>query len=343
MRGVRGLSPLRFAAVALGGVGALAASSVIALALGPSGLGPSDTLAALFGHARDAAAADIVLRIRLPRVALAAVVGAALATSGALFQALLRNPLADPFVLGISGGAALGGILVLGLGGAVGLAVTAVPAASFAGALGSLILLFAVAGGRGRLSSTSLLLTGVVFNAFASAAIVTVASVAGLAEGASIFLWLIGSLSSARASLVGLVGGLVGFAIVFTLPLARQLDLLALGEETAAQLGVEVERVRRWLLVASSLMVGAAVAVSGLIGFVGLIIPHAIRLAIGPDHRLLLPSSALVGAAFLVLCDTAARTLLPGRELPVGAVTALAGGPLFLVLLRRQQSQPLLP
>jgi len=340
---VRGLSPARLAGVVAAGILLLGASVVLALASGPSGLGLGDTIAALAGRARDASTADIVLRIRLPRVALAAVVGAALATSGALFQALLRNPLADPFVLGISGGAALGGILVLGLGGAVGLAATAAPAAAFAGALASLVLLFGVAGGRGRLSSTSLLLTGVVFNAFASAAIVFVASLAGLAEGASIFLWLIGSLSSAPAGLVGLVACLVGLAIAFTFPLARQLDLLALGEESAAQLGVEVERVRRWLLVASSLMVGAAVAVSGLIGFVGLIIPHAIRLAIGPDHRLLLPSSALVGAAFLVLCDTAARTLLPGRELPVGAVTALAGGPLFLVLLRRQQSRPLLP
>lgn len=342
MSPVRGLSRRRFALVGLGGVALLAASAVVALAVGPSELALGETLAALAGQARDASAADIVLRIRLPRVALASVVGAALATSGALLQALLRNPLADPFVLGISGGAALGGIVVLGLGSALGLAPTAAPVASFAGALASLVLLFGVAGGRGRLSSTSLLLTGVVFNAFASAAIVFVASLAGLAEGASIFLWLIGSLSSAPNGLVGLVAVLVGLAITFTFPFARQLDLLALGEESAAQLGVEVARLRRGLLVASSLMVGAAVAVSGLIGFVGLIVPHALRLILGPDHRLLLPGSALVGAAFLVLCDTAARTALPGRELPVGAVTALAGGPLFLALLRRQQSRPLL-
>ncbi|HVP28943.1 MAG TPA: iron ABC transporter permease [Myxococcota bacterium] len=338
-----GLTPRRLGLAIGAALAGLAAAFVVALASGPSGLGISDTVAALGGRARDAATADIVLRVRLPRVALAGIVGAALATSGALFQALLRNPLADPFVLGVSGGAALGGIIVLGLGAAASLAQGAVPAASFAGALAALLLLFALAGARGRLSSTSLLLTGVVFNAFASAAIVFIASVAGLAEGTSIFLWLIGSLSSAPGGLVGLVGSLVGLAIVFTLPLARQLDLLALGEEPAAQLGVEVERVRRWLLVASSLMVGAAVAVSGLIGFVGLIIPHALRLAIGPDHRILLPTSALGGAAFLILCDTAARTVLPGRELPVGAVTALAGGPLFLVLLRRQQGRPLLP
>lgn len=328
------VTPARLAALVAGLGALLGAALVLGLAVGPSGLAPGEVLRALAGR-EGGVAADIVLRVRLPRVVLAALVGASLATAGTLFQALLRNPLADPYVLGVSGGAALGGIAVLAAGGLLGLGYAAVPPASFAGAVATLLLLFAVAGGRGRLSPTTLLLTGVVFNAFASAAIVFLASSAGLTEGARIFLWLIGNLSDARAELIGVVAAFLALGLLCALPFARSLNLLALGEEPAAQLGVPVEAVRRLLLVATSLMVGAAVSVSGLIGFVGLIIPHLLRLAIGPDHRLLVPAAALGGGAFLVLCDTAARTLLAGRELPVGAITALAGGPLFLFLLRR--------
>lgn len=329
------VTPRRVAGVAAGLAALLAAALALALAVGPSGLEPAAVARALTGADGDGAAADIVLRVRLPRALLAALVGASLASAGTLFQALLRNPLADPYVLGVSGGAALGGIVALSAGGALGLGYAAVPPASFAGALATLLLLFAVAGGRGRLSPTTLLLTGVVFNAFASAAIVFLASSAGLAEGASIFLWLIGNLSEGRFEVAGFVAAFLALGLGCALPFARALNLLALGEEPAALLGVPVEAVKRVLLVATSLMVGAAVAVSGLVGFVGLIIPHLLRLAFGPDHRVLLPASALGGAAFLVVCDTAARTLLGGRELPVGAITALAGGPLFLVLLRR--------
>ena len=333
------LTPRRFAGVVGAGLMILAAAIVLGLAVGPSGMSAGEALRTLAGGG-DGAQRDIVLEVRLPRVVMAALVGASLSVAGALFQALLRNPLADPFVLGVSGGAALGGIAVLGLGAAAGLGAAWVPPAAFAGALLTTLLLFAVAGARGRLSTTSLLLTGVVFNAVASAAIIFIASLSGLAEGTGIFLWLIGSLSSARMELAGVVGLFLGVGLACAVPLSRGLDLLALGEEPAAQLGVDVALVQRILLVATSLMVGAAVAVSGLIGFVGLIIPHLLRLVLGPGHRLLLPGAALGGAAFLVLCDTAARTLLPGRELPVGAVTALAGGPLFLLLLRRGQPRP---
>jgi iron complex transport system permease protein len=272
---------------------------------------------------------------------LATIVGACLAVAGTLFQALLRNPLADPYILGVSGGAALGGVSVLALGGALGLGYSAVPPAAFAGAVLTILLLFAVAGGTGRLSPTTLLLTGVVFNAFASAAIIFLASLSGLVEGAGIFLWLIGNLSDARFEVAGLVAGFLALGLACALPLARGLNLLALGEEPAAQLGIDVERVKRVLLGATALMVGAAVSVSGLVGFVGLIIPHLLRLLFGPDHRLLVPAAALGGGAFLVLCDTVARTLLAGRELPVGAITAVVGGPLFLVLLRRHQARAL--
>lgn len=329
-----------------GVLGALAVLLVLAaaggLALGPSALAPGQVLAALSGGGGEAAA-DIVLRVRLPRVVLGCLVGACLAVAGALFQALLRNPLADPYILGVSGGAALGGIAVLTLGAGLGLGYAAVPPAAFAGAFATVLLLLAVAGPRGRLAATTLLLTGVVFNAFASAAIVFLASTAGMAEGASIFLWLIGNLSDARSEVAGFVALFLVAGLATAVPLGRSLNLLALGEEPAAQLGVDVERVKRVLLVATSLMVGAAVSVSGLIGFVGLIIPHLLRLVLGPDHRLLIPAAALAGAAFLVVCDTAARTLLGGRELPVGAITALAGGPLFLFLLRRHQRRVFAP
>ena len=322
---------------------ALAGAVVLGLASGPSALAVGDALRALVDPEASGANADIVLRIRLPRVLLAAAVGAALAVAGALFQALLRNPLADPYVLGVSGGAALGGILALSFGPALGWGAATVPPAAFAGALLATAFLYGVAGIRGRVSATHLLLVGVVFNAFASAGLVFVASLAGLADGTSLFLWLIGSLSAVRADAAPAVAAFLALGLACALPLLRDLNLLALGEESAQQLGVEVARVQRVLLLSTSLMVGAAVAAAGLVGFVGLIVPHLLRLRLGPDHRLLVPAAALAGAAFLVLCDTAARTLFGGRELPVGAITALAGGPLFLYLLRRSQLRSFAP
>jgi iron complex transport system permease protein len=337
---VRRLTPARLAATLALLAAGLAGVLAFGIATGPSGLALSEVWQALTGRA-SGAAADIVLAVRLPRVGLAAGVGAALAVAGVVFQALLRNPLADPFVLGVSGGAALGGIAVLTLGAAFGLGYAFVPPAAFAGAVLALVLLLAVAGPQGRASATSLLLIGVVFNAFASAAIVFLASLAGLAEGAQVFLWLIGSLADARPALVGWVIGLVVAGVLAVTPFARALDLLALGEDDAALLGIDASRARRWLLFASSVLVGAAVSVAGLVGFVGLVVPHALRLVLGPDHRLLVPAAALAGAAFLVVCDTLARSVLGGRELPVGALTALAGGPFFLVLLRRSQARGL--
>jgi iron complex transport system permease protein len=179
----------------------------------------------------------------------------------------------------------------------------------------------------------------VVFNAFASAGIVFLASIAGFFDGSRIFLWLIGHLSAVDINAAGMVAVSVGTGLVVACVLSRSLNLIALGDDTAEQLGVPVELHRRLLLLSTSLMVGAAVSVSGLIGFVGLIVPHALRLMIGSDHRLLIPAAALTGAGFLVLSDTLARSVLDGRELPVGAVTALVGGPLFIFLLRRAQSQ----
>lgn len=332
------LTAARFGWTLLGFATLVLVASLVSLSIGPSGLGLGDVVRVLLDPDTvevGGAASDIVWRIRLPRTLLALLVGASLATSGVVFQALLRNPLADPFVLGISGGAALAGIAMLSLGAAYGFGAAAVPPAAFAGSILATIALYAIAGAGGRVSPTNLLLTGVVFNSFASAAIVFLASVAGLTEGARIFLWLIGNLSAAAFDSAGTVALFLVSGLAVSMTFARSLNLLALGDETAEQLGVATEVHKRWLLVATALMVGAAVSVAGLVGFVGLIIPHLLRLVIGADHRLLIPSAALAGGAFLVICDTAARTLLLGRELPVGAITAIVGGPLFLILLRR--------
>jgi iron complex transport system permease protein len=313
--------------------------ALVALATGPTHVGVGEVVDLLLRGTGEPASRDIVLGVRLPRVVLGLLVGAALATAGAIFQALLRNPLADPYVLGVSGGAALAGIAVLALGGLLGVSTRMVPIAAFGGGLFATALLYWVSGGPGRSGPTGLLLTGVVFNAFASAGIVFLASIAGFFDGSRIFLWLIGHLSAVEIDAAGIVAASVVVGLVVACVLSRSLNLIALGDETAAQLGVPVDLHRRLLLLSTSLMVGAAVAVSGLIGFVGLIVPHALRLVIGSDHRMLIPAAALTGAGFLVLSDTLARTVLDGRELPVGAVTALVGGPLFIFLLRRAQAQ----
>jgi iron complex transport system permease protein len=279
---------------------------------------------------------EIVLEIRLPRVILGALVGAGLATAGALLQALLRNPLADPYILGISGGAALGGVAALALGWSAGLGAGAVPVFAFAGAMGATGLLYWIAGPAGRAPAHSLLLTGVVFNAFASSVIIFVTTAVDVGRMAGIFLWLIGSIRLVDDWVIGVVAALLALGLAVGMWHAYALNVLSLGGETASQLGVDVERVQRRILVATALMIGASVAVSGLVGFVGLIVPHLLRLIVGADHRVLVPASALLGAAFTVVADTLARTLLAPTELPVGALTALVGGPLFLVLLRRE-------
>lgn len=337
------LTRTRFVSVVAGMLLLAAAAMVFSLMLGPSSLTGAQVLGTLFDANAAGPEADIVLRIRWPRTLLAFLVGASLSVSGVVFQALLRNPLADPFVLGVSGGAALGGIAALALGTAAGFGYAAVPPAAFLGALVTTFLLYIVAGSGQRVSGNNLLLTGVVFNAFASAAIVFLASVAGLTEGAQIFLWLIGNLSAARSDVTGWVALFLVLGFVVAFVLGRSMNLLILGDEPAEQLGVATEPQKRILLLATSLMVGAAVSVAGLVGFVGLIIPHLLRLIFGADHRLLIPAAALGGGAFLVVCDTVARTALGGRELPVGAITALVGGPLFLYLLRKHTQRLFAP
>jgi iron complex transport system permease protein len=279
----------------------------------------------------------ILFNTRLPRVLLAAIVGAALATAGASLQGLLRNPLAEPHLIGISGGAALGAVLGVVLGGPrVSQTVWALPLAAIGGALVSLLVIYRLALIHGRLQPYVLLLAGVVYNAFAGALILFVNAIADVYQAHGILFWLMGSLATQSYTLVVVIGLYTAAGSGWLLAQARQLNVLSLGEEGALQLGVDVERTRRVTFVGASLLVGAVVSVSGMIGFVGLIVPHIMRLIFGADHRLLLPASLLAGAIALVWADTVARSALGAVEIPVGVVTALCGGPFFVYLLKRE-------
>lgn len=274
----------------------------------------------------------ILFALRLPRVLTAAALGGLLGVAGVAFQALLRNPLADPYVLGVSGGASLGGVVAL-LAGVGGLGV---PLAAFVGALASLVAIERIATSGGRLTVFTLLLTGAIFNAFSAALIYFLQSVASREELSAIVFYLMGRVPSADFKTLATLWA-AGVAITVALyASARDFNALTAGEEGAQQLGVDVERLKRRTFVLGSLATALAVATAGLIGFVGLVVPHLLRRLLGPDHRLLLPAAFLGGASFLVLADLAARTLAAPTELPVGVVTALLGGPFFLLLLRRR-------
>jgi iron complex transport system permease protein len=283
----------------------------------------------------------ILFEVRLPRVLLAALLGGALSVAGVVFQALLRNPLADPYVLGVSGGASIGGVLalLLGLGGGTALlAGLGVPLLAFVGALGALLLIERIATVGGRLTVYTILLTGAIFNAFSAALIYFIQSIASLEQLHAIVFYLMGRVPSLALSSVGLLAGVVLLTVVVLMALSRDYNALSLGEEGAMQLGVEVEALKRRTFVLGSLLTALAVSVAGMIGFVGLVVPHVLRLLFGPDHRLLLPGAFLGGAAFLVLSDLVSRLLIAPNELPVGVVTALVGGPFFLYLLRRRSA-----
>ncbi len=278
----------------------------------------------------------ILFAARMPRVLMGAIVGAILAAVGAALQALVRNPLAEGGTLGISSGAAFGAILALILTYRFGGGPAIVPIAGFTAALISTLAVYRLGQMHGRVEPFSLLLVGVIFNTFWSALILLINSVATLYQSRSILFWLIGSLEAPTYHEVAAVAILGAGGFVWLMRHARDMNLLSLGDDPARDLGVEVDRVRRAIFIATSLMIGAAVSVSGMIGFVGLIVPHILRLAFGADHRLLLPASFLAGAAFLVAADLCARVLIAPAELPVGVITALCGGPFFIYLLRRE-------
>lgn len=316
---------------------AAAAAVVLSVRFGAAPLSTSETIAGLLGGG-DTASRTIVLELRLPRAILALLVGGGLALAGAVFQALLRNPLAEPYILGVSGGAAVAAVAVLALG-LVAVGSWVLPAAAFGGALVAILVVFRVASAAGgRLDVRVLLLAGVVVGAFFSACIALILSVSEAGTVRTAVLWMMGSLAGADWRAVALAGAYTIPAAVGLLGLARPLNLMAIGEETASYLGTEVERVKVLAYGIASLLTAAGVAVAGIIGFVGLIIPHGIRLVSGSDHRSLLPLSFLGGAAFLVVADVVARTMLAPTEIPIGVVTAFIGVPLFLVLLRRDLS-----
>lgn len=285
----------------------------------------------------------ILFDARLPRVLLGIAVGAILASAGAALQALVRNPLAEGGILGISGGGALGAIVAMIALSQTPLVDVTVPLAAFAMALVSTFVVYRLALVEGQLEPSTLLLVGVIFNAFWGAAIMIVNSVVNFYYAHGILFWLIGSLEAPSYREVAIISalGLAGFAVLMTR--ARDMNLLSLGDESAAELGVELHAVRRAIFLATSVMIGAAVSVSGIISFVGLIVPHVLRLAFGADHRLLLPASLLGGAAFMVIADLVARAAIAPAELPVGAITALCGGPFFVYMLRREGQKPLSP
>jgi iron complex transport system permease protein len=279
-----------------------------------------------------------ILPLRLARTINGLVAGAGLSVAGVVFQALLRNPLAEPYVLGVSSGAGVGAALAIVLGiTAVGL--WTLPCMAFAGALATILLVYSLARTpAGTVPAPTLLLSGVIVSAVLGSLLMFVVSVAPSEKLHSVVWWLLGSLQILEGRLLYVVAGIVLVGIGLIIVFARDLNLMALGEEPASHLGLNVERARLGFFLVASLITGATVAACGMIGFVGLIVPHTMRLILGPDHRRLVLASALAGAAFLVLADVAARTLLAPREIPIGVVTALLGGPFFLVLLRQKKS-----
>ncbi len=302
-----------------------------AMSVGAVPIPPAALLQALRGA--EAPASAILLNLRVPRVLLAFMVGGGLGVSGAALQALVRNPLAEPYLLGLSGGAGLGAVIAIALefGGAWG-----VPIAAFGGAIGAVALVYrlAVVAGR-RLDSRVLLLAGVVVGAFAGAVMSAIIVLSDAPTLRNAFLWLLGGFAAASWRALAIFAAYAIVPLMLIGSQARTLDLLALGEETAEYLGADVERTKRILYGATSLLTAASVATCGIIGFVGLVVPHACRLAWSPLHRTLLPVSFVAGGVFLVLADALARSIIPPLELPVGVVTALVGVPVFAVLLRR--------
>ena len=278
----------------------------------------------------------VIVNIRLPRVVLAAFVGAALAGAGALYQALFRNPLADPYILGVSSGAGLGAMIaIVATAGMTGARFGLVPAAAFLGATLTMILVVRLASLRGRLDPTSLLLAGVALS-YTLAAVTSFVMVLSREQMAAIVYWMMGGLTSASWAYVAMIAPMFLVGVAWPLLATRELNLMLLGDERAGELGVDVERFKLTVLAAASLLTAAAVSVAGLIGFVGLMTPHMVRLVLGPDHRLLLPASLLGGATLMVLADLVARTVLAPTEIPVGIVTAVFGGPFFIWLLVRR-------
>lgn len=307
----------------------LAVTCFLALNVGPEH-------ATLFSGKLTEVGRSIIFSTRLPRILLGLLVGITLASSGTAFQSLLRNPLADPYILGVSGGAALGSVI----GVALGLPFTFISIIAFISAFLTMLLIYWIAESKGRLPAHTLLLTGVIFNAFAFALIMLIHSLVSMEQAHEILFLLMGSLELYSYKTIAVVGVAVAIGFSMLIFFSNKMNLMSTGDETAFHLGIDIEKFRRIIFFSASLMIGAVVSVSGLIGFVGIFIPHTLRLIIGPDHRLLVPASGIFGGAFLVLADTIARTAFASgsyqMQLPVGVITALIGGPFFVFVLKKQ-------
>jgi iron complex transport system permease protein len=307
----------------------------LGLSIGPTKSGIRSAFSALFTtNESDSILYSIVWRIRFPRVLLAAIVGATLSLGGLVFQALLRNPLAEPFILGISGGSAIGAIIgiLLGLSRFPGICFT-----SFLGSLGTLALILVMSTGKSILRKDALLLSGVMVNAFCSAIIMFLVSITQDARLHNIIFWLMGDLSAADLPQVVMLGVILMPCFIMVFVFSHAMNLLMMGKDMARTMGINIKTVTLTLLIVTSFMVSATVSFSGLVGFVGLVIPHLLRLVLGPDHRSLVPACLFGGAAYLVLCDLLARTLPQQGEMPAGVVTALIGAPLFIILLKKSR------
>lgn len=315
--------------------GAMVVSVIVAPLVGPTAI----SLARVFDSSlpfADNVDAQIFVIARLPRALAAALVGGSLAAAGVVFQALLRNPLATPYTLGVSAGASLGAMIAITFGAA--LPAVGIASASLSGAVLAVFVVYSLATARHRgLSTTVLLLAGVTLNAFFSALILFVQYLSDFAETFRALRWLMGNLDVVGYSPLVAASPLVVAAFAAFAWLARPLNLLSLGPEAAEARGLDVARAHRVAFFSASVATGAAVSVGGPIGFIGIIVPHLVRLLVGADHRLVLPAATFFGAAFLVVCDVAARTVLSPMELPVGIVTAVIGGPFFLWLLLRNR------
>ena len=311
----------------------LAATALLGISVGSTGSNIKQTLFSLMGIERaDTMLETIIWRIRLPRVFLAMLVGAALSLGGLVFQALLRNPLAEPYILGISSGSGIGAILgiIIGLSPFPGVSI-----AAFAGSMVTLLILLFMTSGKTILKKNILLLSGVMVNSFCAAFIMFLISITQDDRLHNIIFWLMGDLSMADLPQVWLLAAVVVPCAILIFCLSNAMNLFLMGKELAQTMGVNTKVITATLLIATSIMVSATVAACGPIGFVGLVIPHLLRLIIGPDHRVLVPACLLGGGAYVVICDILARTLPAQGEMPAGVITAMIGAPLFIILLKK--------
>ncbi len=331
------VTPLKVLYTGLILTGMLVIIAFISLSLGPAKISLKDILTWLIGYKTiDQTAWMILFKIRLPRILLAGLVGFTLSLGGVVFQALLRNPLAEPFILGVSSGAAVGAIIGIffGCGFTFG-----VPLLSFVGALFTILLVMGISSRHGGLESSTLLLTGVIINAFFTAVIMFFITTTSDSRLHSMLFWLYGDLSQSKYVQLSICLPCILIVSCIIYIFSRHLNLIVGGEESALQMGVEVELLKWIAFLGISLITGIVVAFSGIIGFVGLIVPHLMRMILGPDHRLLIPASSLGGAVFLIAADTLARTIISPSELPVGVITAFLGAPFFIYLLKSRGSQ----